>query len=87
LIFLYLKNILEDFLSIGKPEEEGLVKVNTQELSAEELLNEVSNAITNLKLSVKGGQKINLRNEGNENVILDKHLFQTHYYKPYSKCN
>jgi PAS domain S-box-containing protein len=70
-----MKSILEDFLSLGKLEE-GIIKVNLQELSAEELLNEVSNIVGDLKLMVKKEQKINLLHSGNKNVVLDKQLFK-----------
>ncbi len=70
-----MKNILEDFLSLGKLEE-GIVRVDKQQMSAEELLNEVSGIIADLKLSIKHGQKINLQHIGSSHVHLDKHLFK-----------
>ncbi|HLK27214.1 MAG TPA: PAS domain-containing sensor histidine kinase [Puia sp.] len=70
-----MKSILEDFLSLGKLEE-GLVKVDMQHISSEELLNDVSNIISDLRLIVKHGQKINLQQSGISDTHLDKHLFK-----------
>jgi PAS domain S-box-containing protein len=70
-----MMSILEDFLSLGKLEE-GIVKINKQELNSNELLNEVSNIIADLKLMLKQEQKINLVYSGATSVNLDKQLFR-----------
>ncbi len=70
-----MKSILEDFLSLGKLEE-GIIKVNAQELTAEELLNEVSTIIADLKLNVKNAQQIKFDHIGNNKIALDKQLFR-----------
>jgi PAS domain S-box-containing protein len=70
-----MKGILEDFLSLGKLEE-GIVKANKKELNSNELLDEVSNVIADLKLMLKQGQKINLVHSGAISINLDKQLFK-----------
>ncbi|HLY71740.1 MAG TPA: PAS domain-containing sensor histidine kinase [Puia sp.] len=70
-----MKSILEDFLSLGKLEE-GIVRVNLQELGPEKLLDEVSGVISDLKLMLKKGQKINLVHSGKISINLDKQLFR-----------
>ena len=70
-----MKNILEDFLSLGKLEE-GIVRADLQRMGPDELLSEVSNIIADMKLSIKHGQEINLKQSGDSHVHLDKHLFK-----------
>jgi len=70
-----MKSILEDFLSLGKLEE-GIVKVDLRPTSPDELLEEVSAIIADLKLSVKQEQTINLQYNGKDHVLLDKQLFK-----------
>ena len=70
-----LKNILEDFLSLGKLEE-GLIKANFEMFTAEECFAEINNAIIEIESVLKQGQKIKFIKEGTANVELDKHLLK-----------
>jgi PAS domain S-box-containing protein len=70
-----LKNILEDFLSLGKLEE-GIIKANEEELTAEECFAEISQAIQEMAPSVKPNQQVILVEEGNSGARLDKHLLK-----------
>jgi PAS domain S-box-containing protein len=70
-----MKSILEDFLSLGKLEE-GVVSVSREELEAADLLAEVNAVINDLKLMMKPGQRINLEQDLQGNVFLDRKLFR-----------
>ena len=70
-----MKSILEDFLSLGKLEE-GIVRVDLQEIDTEEIFNEASAVIADLKLLLKHGQQLNVQYLGSTNVCVDKLLFK-----------
>jgi PAS domain S-box-containing protein len=70
-----MKNILEDFLSLGKLEE-GMIKVDIQRLSSKEFESEVSGLIADLSLTSKDTHKITCQHQGNCEVFLDKQLFR-----------
>lgn len=68
-----MKNILEDFLSLGKMEA-GLVQTNMQIVSGpglEAMINEVLQGMEGL---LKKGQKIDFANSVKENISIDVHL-------------
>jgi len=67
-----LTNILEEFLSLGKLEEGGVVERKV-EFNIRELLTELISEMANL---AKDGQKIELHCEGSEFVYLDKGLLR-----------
>lgn len=70
-----MKNILEDFLSLGKLEE-GLVQINMEQVSAatlDDILKDLSQELDGL---FKKGQKINLTNLLDRDVWLDRHLIK-----------
>lgn len=70
-----MKNILEDFLSVGKLEE-GLVQTKMETIEPALLNNIVSGILHELDVLLKAGQKIDYRNEVNENVMVDKNLLK-----------
>ena len=70
-----MKNILDDFLSLGKLEE-GLVKANVQSISAAECFNEINNVITEMKVHCKSGQEIYFIQAGENNIWIDKHFLK-----------
>ncbi|MBS1934702.1 MAG: PAS domain-containing sensor histidine kinase, partial [Bacteroidetes bacterium] len=70
-----MKGILEDFLSLGKLEE-GIVRVDLQEMDTEQIFNETSVIIADLKLLLKHGQQLNVQYLGNNNVCVDRLLFK-----------
>jgi len=70
-----MKDILDDFLSLGKLEE-GLIKANVQTISAAECLNEINNVINELKAHCKTGQEIQFIHTGENDIKIDRHLFK-----------
>jgi len=66
-----LKNILEDFLSLGKLDE-GLVTARMELFTAGACQQEIQGTISELEVSLKSNQKINFVAVGNEEVMLDK---------------
>lgn len=70
-----MKNILDDFLSLGKLEE-GIVQANIECLSAEACFSEISKAINEMKAHCKKGQQILFTHEGEKNAELDKRLLK-----------
>lgn len=67
-----LTSVLEEFLSLGKLEEGGVVE-KKQEFNIREMLTEL---ISEMNAMAKDGQEIVLRCEGNETVYLDKGLLR-----------
>ena len=67
-----LTSVLEEFLSLGKLEEGGVVE-KKQEFNINEMLTEL---ISEMSAMAKDGQTIELKCEGNELVYLDKGLLR-----------
>ncbi len=70
-----MKNILEDFLSLGKLEE-GLVHVLMEELSPEDFLGLIENVITDIEPILKPGQQIKMNCAITSVIKTDKNLFK-----------
>jgi len=70
-----MKSILEDFLSLGKLEE-GLIKTNVEELSADQLSYEIKNIVTEMESLCKKGQHISVTQSVKTSVHVDKMLFK-----------
>jgi PAS domain S-box-containing protein len=70
-----MKNILEDFLSLGKLEE-GLIQTKQSILSAAELFKEVQTIADEMEHHCKMSQKIIFQHTGNSEVYIDKQLFR-----------
>ena len=70
-----MKNILDDFLSLGKLEE-GLIRANMTNVPAEACFNEVDNAIAEMETNLKKGQRIDFARNGDGQVVIDKHLLK-----------
>lgn len=70
-----MKNILDDFLSLGKLEE-GLIKANIQAISAGECFNEFTNVINEMKAHCKPGQEIHFTQAGENDIKIDKHFLK-----------
>ncbi|HYK44015.1 MAG TPA: PAS domain-containing sensor histidine kinase [Parafilimonas sp.] len=70
-----MKNILDDFLSLGKLEE-GLIRANMATIPAEVCFNEVDNAIVEMETNLKKGQRIDFIRNGDGQVMIDKHLLK-----------
>jgi signal transduction histidine kinase len=70
-----MKSILEDFLSLGKLEE-GLIKTNVEELSSDQLFDEIKNIVTGMESLCKKGQHNSLNQSGKTSVHIDKMLFK-----------
>lgn len=70
-----MKNILEDFLSLGKLEE-GLVQTKIEKLSSEAVVELIHNLIDELDSLLKPGQQIHLDNAINQDVWADATLLK-----------
>ena len=70
-----MKNILDDFLSLGKLEE-GLIKANMNTVSAAVCFNEIESVVLEMETNLKKGQQINFRHTGEGEVAMDKHLLK-----------
>ncbi len=70
-----MKNILEDFLSLGKLEE-GLIQTKQAILPAAEFFKEVQTIVDEMEHHCKMSQKIIFQHTGNSGVYIDKHLFR-----------
>lgn len=70
-----MKNILDDFLSLGKLEE-GLIKADMQTISAEDCAKEIYSVINEMQVHLKQGQKIIFHQEGDHAVTIDKHFLK-----------
>ena len=70
-----MKNILDDFLSLGKLEE-GLIRADMNTFSSEACFGEIENAIAEMETNLKKGQHINFTKEGDHPVVVDKHLLK-----------
>ncbi|WP_153798373.1 sensor histidine kinase [Foetidibacter luteolus] len=70
-----MKNILEDFLSLGRLEE-GLVTATMQVLTPEELFAEIQNAIHEMEQGLKKDQQVTFVKEGHASVEIDRHLLK-----------
>src|SRR5579862_1390322 len=70
-----MKEILEDFLSLGKLEE-GILKADMQAIPPGELLNEISKIIADLKLMLKQGQKLKFEEKISDEVFVDRQLLK-----------
>ncbi len=70
-----MKNILEDFLSLGKLEE-GVVQVNLQEFDGTELLEEIQRMTTDVELMLKRGQQLKIEPAGQGTIRIDLHLMK-----------
>ncbi|MGE0587970.1 MAG: ATP-binding protein [Cyclobacteriaceae bacterium] len=68
-----MRDILEDFLSLGKLEE-GQIDVNMLELTNEELRDELSRVVASMEQLTKPGQKISVECSVNNSVKLDRKL-------------
>lgn len=70
-----MKNILEDFLSLGKLEE-GLVQTKIEAVSADELVHDINNLVLELDTLLKPGQKVDLNNTIKEDITVDLNLLK-----------
>jgi PAS domain S-box-containing protein len=70
-----MKNILEDFLSLGKLEE-GLIRTNIEALAADELFKEIKDIIYEMENFYKKGQQVTYNHAGEYAVHIDKQLFK-----------
>jgi PAS domain S-box-containing protein len=70
-----MKSILEDFLSLGKLEE-GLIHVHMEVIDYDTFFQEVKNVIQELNGLLKPGQSIQLRQEGERSVYIDKNFLR-----------
>lgn len=70
-----MKNILEDFLSLGKLEEH-LVHTSVELENPEVVVDLIHNLIEELEGMLKPGQQIFLKNSINKDVRIDKHLLK-----------
>jgi PAS domain S-box-containing protein len=70
-----MKNILEDFLSLGKLEE-GQVKVHMEKSGAETVIDIITNVIQEMEGMLKTGQHILLDNSIDKDVLVDKQLLK-----------
>jgi PAS domain S-box-containing protein len=70
-----MKSILEDFLSLGKLEE-GLVQTQMQIVNAATFVAEINNLINQMDSLLKSGQKIELLNTVNHDVLIDTNLLK-----------
>ena len=70
-----MRAILEDFLSLGKLEE-GLIKINAEEFSADQLSSEIKSIIGEMENLCKKGQHISFSQSGQFKVVIDKMLFK-----------
>ena len=68
-----MKNILEDFLSLGKLEE-GLIVIRKESITADQCIADVQTVVEEMEQLLKPGQKINLEYSGNRNLILERNL-------------
>lgn len=68
-----MRDILEDFLSLGKLEE-GQIDVNMQELSNDEVRSELSKVVASMEQLTKPGQKIDVKCTVDGSVRLDRRL-------------
>ena len=70
-----MKNILEDFLSLGKLEE-GLIACHFEEITFEEFREEVKTVVQEMQSLLKAGQVISLKQEGEMPVFFDKNFLR-----------
>lgn len=70
-----MKNILEDFLSLGKLEE-GLVQTNIEKVNAHTVVELMHNLFEELDGILKTGQQIHLGSSVNQDVWIDKNLLK-----------
>jgi len=70
-----MKNILDDFLSLGKLEE-GLVKANIQIISAAACFDEISTVINEMKAHCKKGQEVYFTHTGENDIRIDRHFLK-----------
>jgi len=70
-----MKNILEDFLSLGKLDE-GLIEIRREEITADQCRKHIQVALEEIEQMLKAGQKLKLCHSGSANVILDLHLLK-----------
>lgn len=68
-----MRDILEDFLSLGKLEE-GQIDVNMQELTNDEVKDELSRVVTSMEQLTKPGQRIRVECTLTDSVKLDRKL-------------
>jgi len=71
-----MKNILEDFLSLGKLED-GLVKAKMKHYSSAEYKEEIQHTIEILMQIVKNGQTIHFEHQGLRDIFLDMTLLKS----------
>lgn len=72
---LDMKNILEDFLSLGKLDE-GLMRPNMQKLNSEECCADVKHAMEEMEGILKEGQQLLFSSDANGGVMADRHLLK-----------
>ncbi|MEP7318354.1 MAG: PAS domain-containing sensor histidine kinase [Panacibacter sp.] len=70
-----MKNILEDFLSLGKLEE-GQVKVNMKQVSVQAIIEIIQTVIQELDGMLKTGQQVQLNCSVTGSVWVDEHLLK-----------
>jgi signal transduction histidine kinase len=70
-----MKNILDDFLSLGKLEE-GRIRADMQAINAEACFYEIENAIAEMETNLKRGQHIDFSHEGDGDLVIDRHLLK-----------
>lgn len=66
-----MKNILEDFLSLGRLEE-GLVQTNPEELSSAQFIEMINEFLHEMEALLKRGQKISFLNAVNRDIRIDR---------------
>lgn len=72
---LDMKNILEDFLSLGKMDE-GLVKPSFKELAAQDCFAEIQKTVTEMEAVTKPGQRLQVTCGGTGTIKLDFHILK-----------
>ncbi len=70
-----MKSILEDFLSMGKLEE-GLIQTHQEFISFDDYLGEIKNVVQEMQTLLKAGQSIELHQEGEQEVFIDKNFLR-----------
>lgn len=70
-----MKNILEDFLSLGKLEE-GLVQIHVEKISASQFLHDMEELVQEMDTITKTEQVINIKYAIDRDLVIDKNLIR-----------
>lgn len=70
-----MRDILEDFLSLGKMEE-GLIRLHPEKFSAEELNEEISRLVGEMQILTRPGQEIIYEGDLNESATVDQKMLR-----------